>query len=132
MSETADPVDMLERELTVLAFELTTPRPAECVFCYVDRMLEEFGCDNTLRWAAQWRGMRAPRATALEARLAQRGGYCDCEIFLNGWAPSTGAVVYDEESDEWRWRAPRPSCSGVRRGSSQPCALWMPLRRPRW
>jgi hypothetical protein len=132
MSETADPVDVLERELTILARQLTTPRSTECVFCYVDRMLEEFGCDNTLRWAVQWRGMRAPRATALEARLAQRGGYCDCEIFLNGWTPSAGAVGYDEESDEWRWREPRPPCQGARRGSSQPCVLWIPQRRLRW
>lgn len=131
-SETTDPVQMLERELAVRAFQLTTPRQMECVFCYVDRMLDDLGCDNTLRWAVHWRELRAPRATSLEKRLASRGGYCDCEIFLNGWTPSAHAVVYDAETEDWRWRDPRPSCFGVRRGSSQPCGLWMPLRRPRW
>ena len=69
MSETADPVDVLERELTILARQLTTPRSTECVFCYVDRMLDEFGCDNTLRWAVQWRGMRARGAAGTARRL---------------------------------------------------------------
>ncbi len=63
-SETTDPVQMLERELAVRAFQLTTPRQMECVFCYVDRMLDDFGCDNTLRWAVHWRELRAPRATS--------------------------------------------------------------------
>ncbi len=131
-SEIADPVDMLERELAVLAFQLTTPRLRECVLCFVHRMLDEFGCDGRLRWACHWRGLRAPQATALERRLAQRGGYCDCEIFDNGWSPVGDAVTYDAAIDEWRWRGARPTCRGVRRGSSQPCCLWMQLHRPRW
>lgn len=131
-SETADPLDMLERELAVLAFRLTTPLPRECVLCFTHRMLDEFGCSGQLRWAGHWRDLRAPRATALERRLGQRGGYCDCEVFENGWAPDNTAVSYDDQTDEWHWRGSRPACRGVRRGSSQACGLWKPLYRRRW
>ncbi|MEP6667224.1 MAG: DUF2695 domain-containing protein [Nocardioidaceae bacterium] len=127
-----DIIDAVESQLSALAYQLTSLHDRECVFCYVDRMLDAFGCDNTLRWAKYWRDHRALRATGLENRLARRGGYCDCEIFLNGWVPSSVAAVYDEETDDWRWREPRPTCDGVRRGSSQPCPLWQPLARPRY
>jgi Protein of unknown function (DUF2695) len=40
-------------------------------------MLTSHGCDNKLRWAKRWQGLRASRATALEQRLASRRGYCD-------------------------------------------------------
>jgi len=34
------------------------------------------------------RDVTAPRATALEQRLGDLGGFCDCEIFLNGDTPA--------------------------------------------
>ena len=77
--------DELEQQLSDLSTTLTTPEPAECVLCYVQRMLGAFGCDCTLRWARRWRDLRLPGATGLERRLESRGGYCDCEVFLNGW-----------------------------------------------
>lgn len=114
----------IERELATRAAALTTPRDRECVLCFVDRMLDEFGCDCTLRWAKRWRALCAPSATALVRRLGSAGGYCDCEIFLNGYdAAWPGAE--DEEQP-----SPRPACHRVsRRGSTQPCGLWQ--RRPR-
>ena len=67
-----------------VARSLTRPHARECLVCYVLRMLNEFGCDTTLRFARGYRDLRAPRATALETRLGNMGGFCDCEIFLNG------------------------------------------------
>jgi hypothetical protein len=61
-------------------------------------MLEEHGCNNELRWATRYRDLRAPRATALRDRLFRMGGFCDCEIFLNGM------MLADE---------PRPACVQV-------------------
>src|SRR5438105_4691710 len=85
------------RDRACLASILTEPRPDECVLCYVDRMLDAFGCDTTLRWARRWRDLRRPRATGLERRLESRGGFCDCEIFLNGWTLREDLWVPDDE-----------------------------------
>ncbi len=119
----------LELGLGTVAEAPTTPLPLECLLCYVWRMLGAFGCNATLRWALRWRDARAPRATGLEHRLARRGGFCDCEIFLNGWSLRSSLDPSGDE-DGGRSRRTGLPCGGVRRGSSQPCALWVG-RRPR-
>jgi hypothetical protein len=118
-------------ELMGLREYLTAPRPGECLFCYVYRMLNSFGCDGTLRWAARWRDLRASRATALERRLGRRGGYCDCEIFMNGWMASTEMTSTDPETDDEVWRDPMPTCRGANLHSTEPCLLWS-RRSRRW
>lgn len=121
----------------------TELRPKECLCCYVARMLDEFPCDGSLRHAKHYRDTSAPRATALAERLGRVGGYCDCEIFLNGYqllgaeqeedeeaAVEQDAVLYVEDvlgkdtaSEEW------PPCQGVRRGTVKPCGNWVRIRR---
>ena len=97
----------------------------------------QLGCTG-LRWAKRYRDLRAPRATALERRLGQVGGFCDCEIFLNGytlapdqWVRTPGVVVdgilYETEP---KHPDPMPDCLGVRAGSTRGCGLW--VRRQRW
>ncbi|HET7326589.1 MAG TPA: DUF2695 domain-containing protein [Nocardioidaceae bacterium] len=124
-----------EQELRVLSTALTDPHASECLLCYVYRMLE-YGCTG-LRWAGRYRDLRAPRATALERRLGRTGGYCDCEIFLNGyelapelWVPSEeyveDSVTYQTDPS---YPDPIPACRGVRRGSTQSCRLWIRQRR---
>ncbi|RBY74445.1 DUF2695 domain-containing protein [Geodermatophilus sp. TF02-6] len=120
----------LEEHLTALATELTAPAPAECVLCYVERVLAAFGCDCTLRWARRWRDLRLPRATGLERRLEARGG-CDCEVFLGGWMLRDELQVPDEDGEP-AWPAERPPCAGVGPRSSQPCGNWQTWRRERW
>ncbi|WP_114559768.1 DUF2695 domain-containing protein [Desertihabitans aurantiacus] len=121
-----------ERELRALATELTEPADGECLLCYLDRMLDQFGCTTELRWATRYRDLRAPRATALVRRLGQVGG-CDCEVFINGyqlarehWIPPRryveDGITY--ETDPQR-PDPMPSCRGVRRGSTRGCSLWV-------
>lgn len=114
-----------------LSGELTTPRMRECLACYVARMLREFGCDCTLRFALRFRDLRAPRATALARRLGQMGGYCDCEIFLNG------LILRQELASLQQGVEPSPTlrlplCREVRTGSTQPCNLWTRLPRYGW
>jgi hypothetical protein len=107
----------------VLAGDVAAPWPVECLACYVRRMTDELGCNATLRWTRRWRDGRAPRATALERRLARAGGFCDCELFLNVWVSRTSRAtrpVSGTSSGAFRER-----CRGVRRGSSQPCDLWV-------
>ena len=135
----------IEDDLRRLSFALTTPHPGECLMCFVARQVEGFGCNCTLRWACHWRDMRVPRATALERRLAARGGFCDCEIFLNGWTlrddllvpypdspdqdvnhdPDDTDDLDDLDPEDWVWPSPLPGCCGVSSRSSQPCALWV-------
>ena len=125
-----DAVEMLERDLRALSTTLTAPRAGECLLCYVRRMLVAHGCSG-LHWATYYRDRTAPAATALEPRLAERGAFCDCEIFLNGYRC---VLDVDDEADETSAPPdPFPPCVHVRRGSTQPCELWTPRRRGgRW
>ncbi len=104
--------DAAERELAEAARRLTDPGQRECLRCYLVRMLDAFGCDNTHRWTARWRDLRAPRATALLDRLAERGGCCcDCEVIFNVYPSYPTAEG-------------RLACAGVSRaGSTRPCEL---------
>ena len=95
------PVLHIERELRHLSFELTQPKPGECLHCYVYRMLE-FGCTG-LRWATRYRDLKAPRATALAGRLMSKGAGCDCEIFMNGWSLRREYRVYNPETEEYEY-----------------------------
>ena len=83
-----------------MARRLTQPRTGECLVCYVARMLDEFGCDTTLRFARNYRDQVAPRATKLERRLGDMGGFCDCEIFLNGMRLAPHLRTYDANGEE--------------------------------
>lgn len=127
---TSTPLDEAEEYLRDLARRMTDPADGECLHCYVFRMLT-FGCAG-LRWARRYREGRAPAATALVRRLRSRGAGCDCEIFWNAFTlrsefmvvkvwmdPDLGPTQEDPEYPD-----PMPACRGVRRGSTQPCALW--------
>lgn len=126
--EAARPDDV-ERELRAVAAALTTPLPRECLLCFVWRLVEAFGCNATLRWARHWRDGRAPRATAMEHRLGARGAFCDCQIFLNAWDSRAVVEARSASSTEAPTaaaaRVAPAACPGVRRGSAQPCQLWI-------
>ena len=65
-----DIAEVVEAELIALSGLLTEPADRECLRCFLLRMINEFGCDGTHRWADHWRAERAPRATKLLRRLA--------------------------------------------------------------
>lgn len=111
-----------EQIVRAMARELTDPRPGECLLCYVARMLTAFECDTTLRFTRHYRDLTAPRATALERRLADLGGFCDCEIFLN--AMTIAPHLRTLGSDGRPMAEEIPDCAGVRRGSTQGCGNW--------
>jgi uncharacterized protein DUF2695 len=103
--------EAIEQELSLLAGRLTEPGGAECLRCYLIRMVNEFGCDGTYRWTIRWRDVRAARPGSLLRRLELRGGCCDCEVLMN---------VFPDYPPADR---PLP-CAGVPRpGSAQPCQL---------
>jgi len=131
VAASSSPVQEAESVLAEVSSGLLGPRPGECVLCYVYRMITEFGCDCRLRFAMHYRDVRAPRATGLERRLGQVGGYCDCEVFLNGyeprpqyWVPEVSDDLTEDDEPEFTWPDPMPDCTGVRAGSTQPCSLW--------
>jgi hypothetical protein len=106
------------------------PEPEECLLCYVARMVAERGCDTTLRWARRWRALRLPGAAGLERDLRAHGGYCDCEIFTNGWMLASDLEALDDDGD-FEPGDPAP-CPGVSSGSSEPCSQWVPVRGDGW
>lgn len=118
----------MEWELHELSDALTTPRPRECLICYVMRMLE-FGCHGQY-WLKRYRDLRAPRATALERRMAQKGGYCDCEVLMNAFHPNPWYFSANEDGDIVI--ESMPHCLGVRGGSTQSCLLWVDRNVIRW
>jgi hypothetical protein len=74
----------VELALQELSEQLTAPRPAECLSCYLTRMLAEFGCAGhrfTRRWA---RGRPRGTPDGLVRWAGRLGGCCcDCEVVLN-------------------------------------------------
>ena len=101
----------VETELADLAERLTAPARAECLRCFLLRMITEFGCDGTFRWTIRWRDVCAGQPGKLLDQLAGRGGYCDCEVLMNVYPdyPPVDVAL---------------SCAGVPKpGSSRPCDL---------
>lgn len=101
--------------------KMLLPYRHECLACYVFRMLEN-GCDG-LKWSKTYRDVRSPRATALERKFPALGGNCDCEVILNVYHPNEALWEHDENGDIDETRT--PSCLSVRRGTIQPCGLWL-------
>ncbi len=118
----------MEGELKELSGALTTPRPRECLVCYVLRMLE-YGCHGQY-WLKRYRDLRAPRATALERRISRMGGYCDCEMLMNAFHPNPWGVRAGGDGD--LAFESMPGCLGVRGGSTRPCLLWVDRNAVRW
>lgn len=111
--------DEAERYLRQLSAKWVRPEQGECLTCFVNRMLTQFGCDGTLRFALFYRDKRAPRAASLEQALAGAGGYCDCEILMNAVEPAEGADRFGDDAP-----TVMPACSEVSAGSTRPCANW--------
>jgi uncharacterized protein DUF2695 len=76
-------VDEAERELRRLAEGLNVADPDECLYCYLVRVLEHFGCDNTLCWTERWRDQQPTPYGWLIGWVRRNGGFCDCEVLFN-------------------------------------------------
>ncbi|GAA1312104.1 MAG: DUF2695 domain-containing protein [Brachybacterium tyrofermentans] len=132
------PLDEAEEYLRLLAATLTDPADGECLQCYVFRMLA-FGCTGS-RWTRRYRDLRAPNATALLRRLRSKGAGCDCGLFMNAFDLRSEFLVvpiaFDPDGTALRcdpeYPDPMPTCHGVRRGSTQPCTLWLARYRYRY
>lgn len=76
----------VKKELAALGIDLTRPRPSECLFCYLWRMVEFHGCDG-LFWAKRYQELCAPKDKTLAQWLEGHGGYCDCAVTMNVVVP---------------------------------------------
>ncbi len=103
-----DIVDELERSLRALAEGLVACQPDECLYCYLLRMLDALGCDNTLRWAERWRDQQSASYTWLLGWLRRNGGYCDCEAVINVFKDTRRSLRHRE------LRCPRSFATGDR------------------
>jgi hypothetical protein len=131
-------VDQAEGIVRQLITQLSRVREGECLCCYVVRQLDVNPCDNTHRHSLRFRDATAPRATALRDRLSRVGACCcDCELFMNAYQPHPRLWTPEHEVEkdgitfevDAQWPDPLPPCAGVRRGSVQPCSIWV-RRRP--
>ncbi len=130
--------DEAEAYVRGLLSEWLDPDPGECLACYLDRALERHRCAGDLALAEHYRDVAAPRATALVERLESMGGFCDCEVLCNALQPawhlwSTSREIEIDGREIVLEAEPPPSmppCTGVRRGSTQPCRNWHTMRRP--
>ncbi len=98
----------VESEIADLAERLTAPGRAECLRCYLLRMITEFGCDGTYRWTVRWRDVRAAKPGVLLGQLERRGGCCDCEVLMNvfpGYPPVSVALPCTGTGRAGSWRA---------------------------
>ncbi len=86
MQESEDVEVRAERVVHDHFEDVAQPRGDECLMCYLQRVVEAFGCDTTLRWSQRWirhqRNVRR-RVGGLSRELRRRGGFCDCEVLMN-------------------------------------------------
>ena len=79
-STTFDP----EAYAAELAERWTGARPDECLYCYLGRVLGEFGCHGAHEWTKRWCDAQS-MATGWVLRWGRRNGgcCCDCEVVMN-------------------------------------------------
>lgn len=116
-----------ESELDQQFFQLTnsmgTPRCNECLVCFLVRMtpmLEPAGFAMT----HVFRRANAPRATNLGQRLSLLGIYGDAQLLQAGVVANT-TIWEVQRCADCGIPMGAPPCFGVRRGSTQPCDLWI-------
>lgn len=119
VTELEDALKMVKRLL---------PPRYECLACYLNRMLEH-GCSG-LKWCTTYRDMRAPRATAMERRFPELGGYCDCEVMANIFR--TNDELWPRLADGKLDDTYVPPCHKVRLGTIKPCELWSMRTGVQW
>ena len=78
--ETFDP----EAYVAELAQRWTGPHPGECLYCYLCRVLDEFGCQGSHEWTRRWCDAQ-PGSTGWVLGWVRRSGgcCCDCEVVVN-------------------------------------------------
>lgn len=122
--------DGVDQRFWQLTSALAGPRCNECLVCFLVRavpMLEPAGFAMT----HLFRQSNAPRATSLGARLEQLGIHGDAQLLQAG-VVANSAYWQVQRCPDCGIPMGAPACLGVRKGSTQPCELWMWRRRGDW
>jgi hypothetical protein len=78
----------VEVELRLLSERLTEVVAEECLYCYLVRMLGDFGCAGGHRFSDRWAAAQRRAMPRLVSWLVANGGCCcDCEVVLNVFRP---------------------------------------------
>ena len=70
------------------------PEPEECLFCYLERSVQSYGCRGH-QGVERWREAQPTRMSGLTTWLERHGGYCDCEVLMNVWDRGRRAPKYE-------------------------------------
>lgn len=115
--------DGVDRQFWQLTSALAGPHCNECLVCFLVRavpMLEPAGFAMT----RLFRETNAPRATSLGARLEQLGIYGDAQLLQAG-VVANSSIWEVQRCPDCGVPVGAPDCLGVRKGSTQPCELWI-------
>ncbi|MFL6238596.1 MAG: DUF2695 domain-containing protein [Actinomycetes bacterium] len=67
----------------VVSIDRRAVRRGECLYCYLSRVTETYGCDDTLKLTQRWIDAQ-PRSARWVVKWAEgQGGGCDCEVLFN-------------------------------------------------
>lgn len=109
-----------------------SPRPGECLACFLHRMLAGLPCVGTFAWTEHYRSSLARRAVSLVDRLRSRGAACDCSVVDVVWWPRTGSPgTLSGERDlvpPTLRPARQPPCGRQQTRPSQACSNWAERR----
>ncbi len=75
-------VKLRERERAIAALPLSTFE-LQLLFDYVNKELQNSGCDHTLSGTLRFVKRRALNEHLIISWLESYGGYCDCEVIAN-------------------------------------------------
>ena len=74
--------------------EPPVPAPGECLFCYLERSVESYGCRGH-QGAERWRDAQPTPMPGLTTWLQRHGGFCDCEVMMNVWDRGGRDAAYE-------------------------------------
>ncbi len=63
--------------------------------CYLDRMIDRFGCGGHL-FTNRWLKAQTPPRAELVGWLEANGGFCDCEVVFNVLLPGRGLAGHPD------------------------------------
>lgn len=76
-----------EKYAAELAQRWTGAHPGECLYCYLNRVMAEFGCHGSHEWTRRWCEAQVDPTGWVLPWVQRNGGLCcDCEVLPNVFA----------------------------------------------
>lgn len=110
-----------------LAARLLAFGDEECLLCYTNRMVDEFGCTGRLRFAVRWLEHHRHSRPDVVSDLRADGALCDCSLLLTVWTLREHLLEWSTVMDCPDWPTVTPPCAGAPPGHA--CSNWRRLTR---